>query len=244
MTKLGPTRPVRALLVTLLAAAAGAAPLAAQVGHEPGSSPFRDLTTHQAFTVSLGRFGGNAAQPGVGWRSGFMYAGRLDTKLGGPFDFYVSIGFAASDRLKINTTLDSASRTTGPFKKTLVLADLGLIVNLTGAKSWRRLAPYLGIGAGEVFPSKSETDVGGYNAGANFTLIPLAGTRIFIGKTVAVRLELRDYFFRYEWPLRYFSPIDVNNNAISPPILPNGSKDRQWAHNPTLLVGIAYGFNF
>ncbi len=243
MTTLGLTLPVRALLATLLAAAA-AAPLPAQVGHEPGSSPFRDLTTHQSFTFSLGRFGGNAAQAGVGWRGGLMYAGRLDTKLGGPFDFYVSFGFAASDRYRINTTLDSASRTTGPFKKTLVLADLGMVVNLTGAKSWRGLAPYFGFGAGEVFPSKSETDVGGYNAGANFTLIPLVGTRFFIGKTIAVRLEVRDYFFRYEWPLRYFSPIDVNNVAITPPILPNGSKDRQWVHNPTLLVGLAYGFNF
>lgn len=244
MTTFGTPRGARALLAALLAATAAATPLAAQVGHEPGASPFRDLTTHQSLTFSGGWFGGNAAQPGVGWRSGFMYAGRLDTKLGGPFDFYVSFGFAASDRYRINTTLDSASRTTGPFKKTLVLADLGLVINLTGAKTWRGFAPYLGVGAGELFPTKSETDVGGYNAGANFTLIPLAGTRIFIGKTVAVRLEVRDYFFRYEWPLRYFSPIDVNNNAISPPILPNGSKDRQWAHNPTLLVGIAYGFNF
>ena len=234
----------RVLLAALVAAAAGAAPLAAQVGHEPGASPFRDLTTHQSLTFSGGWFGGNAAQPGVGWRHGGVYAGRFDTKLGGPFDLYVSIGFAASNRYKIDTTLDSASRTTGPFKKTLVLADLGLVINLTGAKTWRGFATYLGFGAGEIFPTKSETDVGGYNAGANFSLIPLAGTRFFIGKTVAVRLELRDYFFRYEWPLRYFSPVDVNNNAITPAILPSGSKDRQWAHNPTLLVGVAYGFNF
>ncbi len=234
----------RAALAAAVLACALRSPLAAQVGHEPGSSPFRDLTTHQALTFAAGYFGGNAAQAGVGWRHGTTYVMRLDTKLGGPFDFYVSFGAVGSSRYKINTTLDSATRTTGPFKQTLVTADLGLLVNLTGAKTWRGLAPYLGFGAGEIFPTKSETDVGGYNAGANFSLIPFAGTRWFLTKTVALRLEFRDYFFRYEWPLRYFTPVDVNNNAITPPILPSGAKDRQWAHNLTFLVGVAYGFNF
>jgi opacity protein-like surface antigen len=237
-------RAARALLAAGVLAAAGAAPLAAQVGHEPGASPFRDLTTHQALTVSTGYFAGNAAQAGVGWRHGGVYAGRFDTRLGGPFDMYVSIGFAGSNRYKIDTTLDSASRTTGPFKRTLVVADLGLLINLTGSKTWRGFAPYLGFGAGEVFPTRSETDVGGYNAGANFSLIPLAGTRFFLGKTVAVRLEVRDYLFRYEWPLRYFSPLDGNGDAITPAILPSDAKERQWTHNLTFLVGVAYGFNF
>lgn len=236
--------PLARVALAAVLSAAGAAPAAAQVGHEPSRSPFRDLTTHQALSVSMGYFGGNTAQPGVGWRSGTLYAGRFDTRLGGPIDLYLSIGFAGSSRLKINTTMDSATRTTGPYRKTLIFADLGFVLNLTGAKSWHGLAPYLGVGAGEMFPTRSETDVGGYNAGANFTLIPLAGTRFFLGRSLSVRLEVRDYFFRYEWPLRYFSPYDQNNNPITPPILPSGSKDKQWVHNLGLMVGLAYGFNF
>jgi hypothetical protein len=238
----------RASVAGVLLAAAlsvtGAGRAAAQVGYEPSRSPFHDLTTHQALTFSVGYFGGNTAEPGVGWRHGTMYGGRFDTRLGGPIDLYLSIGLAGSSRLRINTTLDSATRTTGPFKKTLIFADLGFVLNLTGAKTWHGLAPYLGIGAGEMFPTRSETDVGGYNAGANFTLVPMAGTRFFLGRSLSVRLEVRDYFFRYEWPLRYFSPYDQNNNAITPPILPSGSKDKQWVHNLGLTVGLAYGFNF
>jgi hypothetical protein len=235
-------RLARVVLAAALSAAA-VVPAAAQVGFEPSRSPFHDITTHQALTFSVGYFGGNPAQAGVGWRHGTLYGGRIDTRLGGPIDLYLSIGFAGSSRLRINTSLDSATRTTGPFKKTLILADLGFVINLTGAKSWHALAPYLGVGAGEMFPSRSETDVG-YNAGANFTLVPMAGTRLFLGRSLSLRLEVRDYFFRYEWPLRYFSPYDQNNNPITPPILPSGSKDKQWVHNLALTVGLAYGFNF
>jgi hypothetical protein len=236
-------RGTRMLLAALLAAAT-AAPLAAQVGYEPGRSPFHDLTTRQAFTVSAGLFGGNPANAGVGWRRGALFAGRLDTRLSGPLDLYISIGFAGSSRYRIDTSLDSATRTTGPFSRTLVLADLGFILNVTGAKTWHGLAPYVGFGAGEVLPTKSETDIGGYNAGTNFAMIPILGTRVFLTRTLAARIEVRDYFFRYEWPLRYFDPLDKNGNPITPAILSLGLKDKQWTNNFTLTVGLAYGFNF
>jgi opacity protein-like surface antigen len=230
------------LLAALLAAAA--APLAAQVGFDPGRSPFHDLTTRQAFTVSAGYFGGNQANAGVGWRQAALFGGRLDTRLGGPFDLYVSVGVAGSSRYRIDTSLDTATRKTGPFARTLVLADLGIILNVTGAKTWHGLAPYAGFGIGEVLPTKSETDVGGYNAGTNFAMIPILGTRVLLARALAVRIEVRDYFFRYEWPLRYFDPLDNNGNPISPGILSLGLKDKQWTNNFTLTVGLAYGFNF
>ena len=223
---------------------AAAAPLPAQIGHAPDRSPYRDLITAQSLTFSLGHFSGNTAKAGVGWRGGSMYGVRLDTRLGGPIDLWVSVGLISSSRFKINTTLDTATRKTGPFTRSLVPVDLGFVLNLTGAKTWHGLAPYVGFGAGELLPTKSETDVGGYNAGVNFTMIPAIGTRIFFSPTLAARIEVRDYFFRYEWPLRYFDPVDSNNLSIRPAILPYGEKDKQWVNNLTLTVGFVYGFNF
>ena len=234
---------VTATLAALLAAAT-AGPLAAQVGKPPGQSPFHDLTVRQTITLSGGRFGGNAAVAGVGWRPGPLAAVRLDTRLTGPADFYVSIGFAGSNRYRINTEQDTLTRKTGPFKKTLFLADIGLVLNLTGAKTWHGIAPYVGIGAGWVLPSAAEADTGGYSAGSNFTLVPSLGTRLFLTRSLAARIEVRDYFFRYEWPLRYFDPVDSNNLSIRPAILPYGEKDKQWVNNLTLTVGFVYGFNF
>ena len=80
----GPRAAAGRVAVTALLAAATAGPLAAQVGKPPGQSPFHDLTVRQSFTFSAGRFGGNAAVAGVGWRAGPLAAVRLDTRLAGP----------------------------------------------------------------------------------------------------------------------------------------------------------------
>jgi hypothetical protein len=229
--------------VTALLAAAAAGPLAAQVGRAPDRSPFHDLTSRQTLTVSAGRFGGNAAVAGVGWRAGTLGALRLDTRLAGPVDFSVSFGFAGSNRYRINTEQDTLTRKTGPYKQTLFLADLGIVLNVTGAKTWHGIAPYVGFGAGWILPSAAATDTGGYNAGSNFTFVPSLGTRIFFTRSLAVRLEVRDYFFRYEWPLRYFYPLDRNGIAL-PPVLSSELKDKQWTHNVALTVGFVYGFRF
>ncbi len=231
-----------ALAASLALGAAG--PLAAQVGHAPGSSPFRDITMRQTLSFVVGRFGGDTAVAGVGWRAGPLYAGRLDTRLTGPLDFTASIGFAASSRKKIDTEDAPATRDTARVHRTLLLADIGLTLNLTGAKTWHGIAPYVGFGAGYMAPLKTEKDPGGYNAGSNFTLIPALGTRVFLGRRLAARVEVRDYFWRYEWPLRYFAPLDRNGNDITPPILAAGAKDRQWTHNIALTIGIVYAFNF
>lgn len=232
-----------ALAASLALGAAG--PLAAQVGHAPGSSPFRDITMRQALSFVAGRFGGDTAVAGVGWRAGPLYAGRLDTRITGPLDFTASIGFAASSRKKIDTEDAPATRDTARVHRTLVLADIGLTLNLTGAKSWRGIAPYVGLGAGWMAPmGRTTKDPGGYNPGSNFTLVPSLGTRVFLGRRLAARVEVRDYFWRYEWPLRYFAPLDRNGNDITPPILATSAKDRQWTHNIALTIGIVYAFNF
>lgn len=231
-----------ALATSLALSAAG--PLAAQVGHPPGTSPFHDLTMRQTLSLGLGRFGGNTAVAGVGWRAGMLYAGRFDTRLSGPLDLTATLGVAASSRFRIDTEADSATRVSGPVDRTLLLADIGLVLNLTGAKTWHGVAPYVGFGAGWMTPMKTEQDPGGYNAGPNFSFVPSLGTRVFFGRTLAARLEVRDYIWRYEWPLRYYEPRDLNDNPIYPPILAPEVSTKQWAHNLTLTVGVVYAFNF
>ena len=239
---------VRGVAVALwraaVVAASAAAPLAAQVGHPPGTSPFHDLTMRQTVSFSVGRFGGNTAVAGVGWRPGLLYAGRFDTRLSGPLDFTAALGVAASSRFRIDTEADSATRVSGPVDRTLLLADIGLFLNLTGAKSWHGLAPYVGFGAGWMTPTKTEKDPGGYNAGPNFSFVPSLGTRVFFGRTVAARLEVRDYIWRYEWPFLYYQPVDRNGSPIEPPVLGSDVSTKQWAHNLTLTVGVVYAFNF
>lgn len=219
-------------------------PLAAQVGHEPGTSPFRDILTRQHLSILAGRFGGNTAVAGVGWRAGTVVSGRLDTRLSTALDFSVSLGFAGSSRLVVDTYADTATRVSGPIGGTLALADLGLVLNLTGGKTWHGVAPYVGVGAGWMTPMKTVRDPGGYNAGSNFTFVPTVGVRYFVRRGLAVRVEVRDHIWRYEWPLYYYRPVDHNGLEIQPPILATSVSTKQWIHNVTLHAGLVYGFNF
>jgi len=223
-----------------------AAPLAAaaQVGHTPGDSPFRDVTTRQHVSLLVGSFGGNTAVAGVGWRSGTLVTGRLETRLSGALDFGVTLAVAGSSRVKIDTYADSATRVSGPFDRSVLFADLGLALNLTGAKTWRGVAPYVSLNAGWMTPAKRERDPGGYNAGGNFVLAPTVGVRYTLRRGLSIRLEARDYLWRYEWPLYYYEPVDHDGAAITPAILGATVSTRQWVHNFTLSAGLVYGFNF
>lgn len=219
--------------------------LAAQVGHEPDRSPFHDLTTRQGLSISIGRFAGNPGAAGVGARPGLLAALRFDTQLSGPADLWVSVGRIASSRYVIDATKDSATRRSGPIDMRIIAADLGLALNLTGPKTWRGIAPYVGLGIGVLSPTPARTDPGGYQAGTNFAFVPTIGTRVFIGRAVALRLEGRDYYFRYEWPLLYYTtPQDANGKELPPAVLDLTTPGKQWTHNFTLSVGLLYAFTF
>ena len=219
-----------------------AAPLRAQVGHEPARSPFHDLISTQGLSISVGRFAGNRTVAGVGAKPGALIGVRFDTRLSGPMDFWASIAHIASSRLVVDPT-DTVIRVTGPVDLSLIAADVGLALNLTGGKTWHHLAPFVGIGLGILTPSKSVTDPGGYSAATNFSFVPTVGSRIFLGRRLAVRLDARDYYFRYEWPLSYYGGVTSDGNPI-PAVLSASTSTRQWTHNFTLSAGLTYTFTF
>jgi hypothetical protein len=240
-------------LLTVLLCVAASVPTASraqEVGNPPERSPYRDIINHQSFTLFGGRFAGNAGAAGVGALPGAAFGGRLAIRLSGPVEFWATVGEAASSRHVIIadtsvTHTDSAKRGSD-LRLPLVLADLALVLNVTGDKTWHRLAPYVGLGLGFVAPTHTVTDPGGYQVGFNFALVPTVGTRWFLSDALALRLEVRDYYFRQQFPLAYFDTQDLHY-AGPPPrssVLPLGTTDRRWVNNLTLWVGVAYGFTF
>jgi hypothetical protein len=97
---------------------------------------------------------------------------------------------------------------------------------------------------GYVFPTQTVIDPGGYKAGSGFTLVPTFGVRARFTRRLMLQFEGRDNTIRYEWPLRYYNPIDINGNPISPPVLPGTQKNTQTTHNFSLTAGLSYNFNF
>ncbi len=224
-----------------LLAAGFPAPAHAQVGHDPARSPYRDISTRQELTFAGGWFTGNPSEANVGARPGPMMHVRVATRLSGPLDLVVTFALVNSSRYVINPDSPLTSRTTGPVNYDLVIPDLTLGFNLTGRKSWHGFAPYLGIGAGIEMPTASATDPGGYEAGTNFTFIPTFGTRVFLTRSLALQAEVRDYFIRYEFPLRFFQP---NNTSVPPVLDPREYDEKDLTSNWAFSLGLSYRFNF
>ncbi len=219
--------------------------LAAQdVGVAPERSPFRDIVNPQSFMVFAGHFAGNSGRAGVGALPATALGARLDIRLSGPVDFWATLGQVSSQRRVLNAGSSTDSvRFVGDAKLTMVAADLALALNVTGAKTWHRLAPYAAIGLGVMAPTRSVTDSGGFRVGINFTIVPTIGTRLFLSRDIAVHVELRDYYFRYQYPLAFFNVPYAGPPARSS-VLPLGTTSTEWTNNLTLWAGIAYGFTF
>jgi len=233
-----------AVLAVALGLGASARLVAQEVGVPPSRSPYRDIINPQNFVVFAGRFAGNSGRAGVGALPGSTYGARLDIRLSSPVDLWATIGQVSSRRrvLSAPSTADSV-RFLGDEKLTLVTADLALALNVTGPKTWHGLAPYAAIGLGVMAPTRSVTDSGGFHVGLNFEIVPTAGTRWFVSRNIALHVELRDYYFRYQYPLAYFS-LPYAGPPARASVLPTSGASTQWTHNLTLWAGIGYAFTF
>jgi hypothetical protein len=141
-----------------------------------------------------------------------------------------------------------ANRVDGPVKQALTMVELALQFNLTGRKSWNHLAPFFGGSAGFAdgagLPAAVK-DSSGYKFGGKIYLAPMVGVRIFLSRTLNVRLEARQLFWKLKYPLAYNQDPaaqpsgDVVNHPNS--VLP-GNKREEWSGARELRAGLSYSF--
>ena len=236
-------------VVILGALALGAAvfpdPAAAQVGHPPGASPYRDIRKGHTVTGTFGHFGGDGGRFGIGPHDGRVYGFRYDVRTGSAVQ--VGLGFARGDleRLIVNPFVELVNRVSGPVSQTVSFAELTLQLNLTGGKSWHRLAPFVGTGVGLTFPSGTPQDTSRFQLGHKIYLAPGAGVRIIITDRLSLRGEARAMFWKLKYPTTFedepaLEPGDppVNSNAV----IPDG-RTSEWTTTSWLLVGLGYSFS-
>src|SRR3989442_12867956 len=139
-----PLRPAIAAIVWLSVMASYNV-TAAQVGHDPGHSPYRDVRRGAAWVLTFGYLGGSRGSVGVGLSSGKTGGIRYEASFGA-IGASLGLAYGRTDRYVVDPTQDSLSpqRKTGPFPNDVVLADAGLQLALTGRKTWRGFAPYVG----------------------------------------------------------------------------------------------------
>jgi hypothetical protein len=235
---------VRGLLIGA-ALAANVSAAAAQVGHAPGSSPYRDIPKGHSVTGTLGYVGGDGGRFGIAPHSGTSYGIRYDIRTGSAVQ--MGLGFARADmeRLVVDPFVELVNRTSGPVKQTVTFAEVNLQLNLTGGKTWHRLAPFLATSAGLTFPSGIAADTSGFEFGRKIFLAPGTGVRIFLTRRLHLRGEARAMFWRIKYPSTFEQepPLEPGNPPDnSNAVIPDG-RVAEWTATSWLQVGLGYSFS-
>ena len=190
---------------------------------------------------SVGLFGGyletDDGRLDVGPKPGPLAGARYDLNLAGPLYGGVDVGVVPTTRTVFARTANIPNpplTSLGDANAVLVLVEPFLRLQVTGPRTWNRLAPYLlafGGFAANVTPESSRESV--ITADQQFRFGPAfaagggLGTDFFVTERLSIRLDFRDKLWR-----------------ISPPLGLTGTaeKESEWTHNFALTLGSAIHF--
>jgi hypothetical protein len=226
------------LVPTLALLCAAATPAVAQIGHPPSASPYHDVPFKQEITFYGGYFGGGRGSVGVGPESAPLLGARYAIRLGGPAEFTTHLARASSSRLVLDPTKPVETRAVGKQSTAIYLADVGIALNLTGQKSYRRFIPVAAFGLGIASDMGARRDPGGFKFGTPFALNFGGGLRYVPGGNLSVRLDVMDYLYQLSYPSSFYSAP-----SGSTPILGASAGNNQWTHNAVITLGVSYLFS-
>lgn len=216
-------------------------PLVAQVGHDPAQSPYRPISRRMSFSAMGSYIWGSDGKLGVGPTDGPGVGMRFEMRLSGPTDVFAAVSWSNLQRLVANPDAPPGSQVSGPVDQGVLFAETGLIILLSGDKTWRGLVPYVGANLGLGFGGSVPQDSSAYGFSAKFVSGPLLGLRFYLGESISLRAEGRVQFWKLSYPTSYFLPPPDYPNE--PPLLnPVLNSDSEWTTHPTLLLGLGYSF--
>ena len=213
--------------------------LSAQVGHDPSNSPYRDVPVHPGPMLFFGHLGGDRGNAGSGMSNARTFGLRYELPAGRALIFQFTGVYLKGDRFVLNPYVDStaALRKTGPFESDLAMGEIGMQLRLSGGKSWRGLAPYVGMGLGLMFDAKEPKDTSDYRFGTKLTPALATGVRWYAGRHLQVNVDLRAQMWRLKYPVAYHLAAPDGSR-----ILPLTRTLQDWTLHPWLSVGVGWIF--
>lgn len=217
--------------------------LTAQVGHDPGASPFRDIPLRPGPVLYVGRLSGDRGAAGAGLSNAVTLGARYEIPAGRALVFQLNGAYVSGDRFILDPTADSSSpaRRTGPVKSEVALMEVALQLRLTGAKSWHGFAPYVGAGLGLMFDvnSPGDTTGSGYRFGTKFTLAGATGVRWYPSRRLMLNAEARAHLWRLRYPFSFHDDQQASDGST---VLPLTEPIRDWTLHPWFSLGIGWTF--
>ena len=218
--------------------------VSAQVGHPPETSPFRDIRKGHTITGVGGYFSGGGGQFNIGPHHGVLYGVQYDIRTGGTIQVGLGISHGSLDRFIVNPFVLLANRKTGPVKQSVTFADVRLQFNVTGGKSWHRIAPFLAASGGLALAGDTPADTSGFDFGRKFYIAPGIGARLFLSSRLHIRAEAKATFWKLDYPATFErEPVEEPGTPENPNALITDGKLSEWTGSPWLQLGLGYSFS-
>ena len=222
--------------MSALALAIVATTARAQVGHLPENSPYRDLETSQELTFFGGHYTAGRDPIGVAPRDGPMFGLRYEIHVGGPALLMARWAHVNSERFAIDPTKSGDAAQLGRKNVALNLYDVGLVLNLTGQKSFHHIVPVVNFGAG-IGSCSCSVALDPYTFGTPFAFSFGGGLRYVPGGRFQLRADWGDYLYQVKYPAEYFITPTTGPAAAAP----NQSRSF-WKSNRALTLGASLLF--
>lgn len=227
--------PCSAVLLLLLAGSASA-----QVGHDPARSPYRTLRYGQFLGVTGGYFNGDGGTLGLAPHQGGTVGLRYDFLAAGTVTLGLAGTFGNTERLIVNPHNPIETAVTGPVKQSVTIVEGIIQFNVTGAKSWHGIAPFLSAGIGLALGQSTPADTSGFKFKTKAMFTPGIGARLFLSERLFLRIEARSPFWQLSYPASFRLP--PSTDLSKPPVLV-GSSGKEWSTGGWYTIGLSYAFH-
>jgi len=218
-----------------------ARPSDAQVGHDPARSPYGDIPPGSRPVLFAGLLSADRGRAGAGTSNALTFGTRFDIPTGKSLTIQFTGAYLQGDRFIIDPRADSTSpaRRTGPVNSDLVLTELAVQLRLTGSKTWRGLAPYVGVGLGLAFDVNSPGDTTGsnYQFGSKITLSGATGVRWYPSRRLMVNADVRALIWRLRYPVSFHTPAGDGSRVV-----PLTEPLTDWTLHPWISLGVGWTF--
>ena len=228
----------RCIRFAVLLTAVPAFRLTGQVGHDPSHSPYHDIRRGTGPRLVLGYLGGERGTVPVSMTNGVTFGVRYEAWMGKSMSFTAGLAYGQTSRLIVDPFKDDSVRKSGPIDDDVILADLGLQLSLTGAKTFHGFAPFVTTSLGLAFGSRLPGDTSGYQFGTKFTFTPGAGLRWYPGRRVSVQADARLVFWKLRYPINYKTPLSNDGTRVLPLLAP----ETDWTIHPWVSLGVGWTF--
>ena len=203
------------------------------------NSPYRFIDQSQAFGIWGGTVSSSKGTVDIGPQGGPIVGLRYGIRLSGPFTIEADVGYFPSTRaVRDSVVVNNQREQIGEADINLLIGLATLRFNLTGARTWHGLQPFVGFGGGaavdlagstpqeEALPADIHFDFGTSFAG-HFG----GGIEWFPSDRLTVRLDARNELWKVATPFAFLlGPLGVE------------TPEDEWVQNGVFTLGLSYRF--